>query len=319
MPVNLVDFITLANSAGALSGAYVVNPYPRSALLAFYAGGSGAVGAPWDSRGTVVTYAGLPMALIPGAQARYQPGGPGTIDHVAEIWRLLDPPLGSALFSFATLGNANHAVALCLASGINQVTPFGVVVTATGGGVTTASLTPASSDGEVAVSALNVSNPFTTPPTPTAPTTPIGVISSGGGVPTSIGAGFRAGGTLSSLTWTWAPASDFAHVAVALKPQVETYRRPVEYTYDIWEANPQVRDAAGRVVPPQQVRANCWMRLLGARQPTSDRPLSFVDDDQIAYIESVRYDGGSGTLSIQTSRGEFGEIIVARAAGKSTA
>jgi len=316
MPVSLVGPATLANSGGALSGAYVINPYSRRSLLAFYAGGSGAIGAPWDSRGTVVTYAGLPLVLV--GQIRYQPGGPGTIDHVAEIWSLADPPLGSGTFSFATVGNANHAIALCLASGINSVTPFGAVITASGGGVTTSSLTPASSEGEVAVSALNVSNPFTTPPTPTAPTTAIGVISSGGGVPTSLGAGQRAGGALSSLTWTWAPADSFAHVAVALKPQIETIRRPVEYTYDIWEANPQVRDAAGRVVPPWQVRANRWLRILGTSQPTSERPLSFVDDSEIAYIESVRYDGESGNLSIATNRSELGEVIVARAAGKST-
>jgi hypothetical protein len=122
------------------------------------------------------------------------------------------------------------------------------------------------------------------------------------------------------MTWTWPlVGSHFAHIGVAVKPYIETIRRPIEYTYDIWETNPQVRDAAGRIVPPQQIRSNRWIRLLGARQPTSDRPLSFVDDDEVAYIESVQYDGETARLTIQTSRGEFGEVIVARAAGRSTA
>jgi hypothetical protein len=262
-----------------------------------------------------VTYAGLPLALVPGAQAFF---GAGPDAWVAEAWYLLDQPLGANAFSLQTIGgNSIKVVHLLTVAGINQVTPFGVVVTAIGNAVSD-SLTPASSAGEVAIDIIN-KNATANPPVATAPQVEIGRLWSGGGNPIWGGASYRAGGPLSALEWIWGAAWDFQHVAFAIKPQIEIYRRPVEYTYDIWEANPQVRDAAGRVVPPQQVRANCWMRLLGARQPTSERPLSFVDDDQIAYIESVRYDGGSGTLSIQTSRGEFGEIIVARAAGKSTA
>jgi hypothetical protein len=140
------------------------------------------------------------------------------------------------------------------------------------------------------------------------------------GVPFAFGVtSFQPGDGVKTHCYTTTLPGFWGVLAAPLRSPTSIVRRPVEYTYDIWEANPQVRDAAGRIVPPQQVRANRWIRILGAGQPTSERPLSFVDDSEIAYIESVRYNGDTATLTISTSRSELGEVIVARAAGKSTA
>lgn len=314
---SLIDYLTFNDSgAGPLTATYNMGAYPRRALIAKFAGGSGALGAPWDSRGTVVTYGGLPLVLI--GTARYQPGGPGTIDYVSEIWRLLDPPAGAGAFSFATLGNAERSVTLLTAVGIDQATPFGVPVTTTGNAALS-SLSPASSPGDVVADSICVDNILCATLTPGPSQVLVACDRTLGGLPVTGGRSQRPGGAASDMSWSWLAAQPFAHIAVAIKPYIETIRRPIEYTYDIWETNPQVRDAAGRIVPPGQVRANRWIRLLGATQPTSERPLSFVDDPEIAYIEGVQYDGETGRLTIQTSRGEFGDVIVARAAGKSTA
>lgn len=314
---NLVDYLSFNNTGGALTATYNMGAYPRRALIAKYAGGSGAIGAPWDSRGAVVTYAGLPMTLI--GVARWQPGGPGTIDYVSEMWRLLDPPAGAGAFSFASAGNCEKTVTLLTAVGVDQTTPFGVPVTGTGI-ASPSSLSPASSAGDVVADSICVDSILCAGLTLGPSQVLVACDRTPGGLPVVGGRSQRPGGAASSMAWSWAPPGfSFAHVAVAIKPYIETIRRPIEYTYDIWETNPQVRDAAGRVIHPGLVRSNRWIRLLGATQPTSERPLSFVDDPEIAYIESVQYDGETGRLTIQTSRSELGEVIVARAAGRSTA
>lgn len=113
-------------------------------------------------------------------------------------------------------------------------------------------------------------------------------------------------------------ARHMAIVVVPILPAEAGLERAVAYYFDIWDPEQKILDAMGRRIPPWEVHADRWIRVTGVMLPTTEVYDSLVDDPECAYIESVAYDDESGALTIKTSRGELGEVILARASGRKT-
>jgi len=103
---------------------------------------------------------------------------------------------------------------------------------------------------------------------------------------------------------------------VPLNAAVSGKSRAIEYFYDIYSG--VILDARGHPVSPWEVKANRWIKVTGVFPPTSTKYDSFGEDPEVAYIESVKVRRG-GDLQIKTSKGDLGEVILARAAGGATA
>ncbi len=98
-----------------------------------------------------VTYGGVAMTQI----------GRGTGNHAVEIWGLVNPTVGTANIVVSFGGTTAAAGGATSFNGVNQSTPFGTFVSATGTG-TAASVTVASATGDLVIDAqywkLNTAN-----------------------------------------------------------------------------------------------------------------------------------------------------------------
>lgn len=127
----------------------------------------------------------------------------------------------------------------------------------------------------------------------------------------------RGAGTV-TVSYSHADGLALAIIAVPIRPAETGRRRGVSYTFDIWDPEQKILNEQGRNVPPWEIKRDRWIRVTGLLLPSSEAYDSFADDPEVAYIESVTYDDAADSLSIKTSRGELGEVILARAAGRKT-
>lgn len=127
----------------------------------------------------------------------------------------------------------------------------------------------------------------------------------------------RGAGTV-TVSYSHADGLSLGIIAVPLRPAETGRARAISYTFDIWDPDQKILDEQGRNVPAWEVKRDRWIRVTGLTLPSSAVYESFSDDPEVAYIESVIYDDMAGSLSIKTSRGELGEVILARAAGRKT-
>jgi hypothetical protein len=91
---------------------------------------------------TGVTYGGIALTLV----------GRGAGNHAVEIWRLINPTVGTANVVASFSGNTAAAGGATTFNGVNQSTPTGTFVSATGTG-TIASVTVASAAGDLVIDA----------------------------------------------------------------------------------------------------------------------------------------------------------------------
>ena len=141
-----------------------------------------------------------------------------------------------------------------------------------------------------------------------------------------LGAGFNNRSTISdkrgagtiTVSYSHAVALSLGIIAIPIRPAETGRRRGISYTFDIWDPDQKILNEQGRNVPPWEIKRDRWIRVTGLLLPSSEAYDSGADDPEVAYIESVTYDDVAGSLSIKTSRGELGEVILARATGRKT-
>lgn len=91
--------------------------------------------------------------------------------------------------------------------------------------------------------------------------------------------------------------------------------RLTNYTLNVWDPKRRILDRQGRILSPDEVRANTWLGLEGLALPGSRIYPSYVEDPNKLRIVDSHYEDGKPVPDIKTDRNQFGEIITARAAG----
>ncbi|RLC88752.1 MAG: hypothetical protein DRJ03_01495 [Chloroflexi bacterium] len=123
----------------------------------------------------------------------------------------------------------------------------------------------------------------------------------------------RAAGTNAGLDYR---TSD--HATANTRPKlyvrwIEPSGRLVEYTFDIWDPKRRIKDQQGRIVPPEEVEPDNWMRVLGISMPGAKVFESLVEDWDVVYIMETAMSGRG--LRMKGNRNELAEVIISRAAG----
>jgi len=123
----------------------------------------------------------------------------------------------------------------------------------------------------------------------------------------------RAAGTNTGINYR---TSD--HATANTRPKlyvrwIEPSGRLVEYTFDIWDPKRRIKDQQGRIVPPEEVEPDNWMRVLGISMPGAKVFESLVEDWDVVYIMETAMSGRG--LRMKGNRNELAEVIISRAAG----
>ena len=87
--------------------------------------------------------------------------------------------------------------------------------------------------------------------------------------------------------------------------------RLADYTYNIWDPEARILDSFGNVVPPNELRADRWMSVLGVDLPTGKQYTDFVDSPSKTKLVSVDVD--TEGARIVSNPNEFADVIIKRA------
>jgi len=131
------------------------------------------------------------------------------------------------------------------------------------------------------------------------------------------GMSYEDGAPSVTMSWTLSGSQPWASVGGALIPWQISKTRGVRYYIDVNDPDLKILNAQGRPVPPWEILPDSWIKVSGIFLPTGKVYASYIQDPELAYIESASWTMGGG-LSIKTDRGEFLDVMLARAAGRST-
>lgn len=156
-----------------------------------------------------VTYNGSPLILL-----RRQSSG----SSCNEVWYLIAPPVGTANLVMTLTGFAGICGRAIMLSNANQTSPFGTVVSTNGNG-NFASLTPASSIGQIVVDLISVAN---VTPSISGGQTSIWTGNTGTGIFAQGSFEASTAGT-TSVSYTFVGSNNFSYIAFAVNtPPVTT-------------------------------------------------------------------------------------------------
>jgi hypothetical protein len=121
-----------------------------------------------------------------------------------------------------------------------------------------------------------------------------------------------SGGTNRIFKWG---SSD--NLTEAQRPKITiTYTPPAAtrlaaYYFSIWDPKSRIFDRKGAEVPPNELRADTWMSVLGADMPRGEQYGSFVQDPSKTKLVSVEVtDDGARIVS---NPNQFADVIIKRA------
>jgi hypothetical protein len=98
-----------------------------------------------------------------------------------------------------------------------------------------------------------------------------------------------------------------------------TYNLPstrlVHYQIDVWDPEMTILDSQGRIVAPDEVRENKFVRLVGVGTPSSKVYDNLIADPQVSYIENVTYRMHDNTVKIRASKENMLQSFLKRLGG----
>lgn len=247
--------------------------------------------------------------------------------YLGKLWYTTTPKSGSnnVVASLAS-GNLSHFWAISASfTGVSASTPFGTPVydTTESSDVDsdhTQSVDVTSAATELVIDAICAHGSGDAGLVAGANQTEVGdpVVDDGANPRSHGGMSYETGAATTTMSWTQEQfVQDWVQFAVALKPASSGRSRAVHYFYDVNDPLLRILDDQGRPVPAWEIKPDRWMKVTGIFLPSASKPDSFIEDPELAYIESVTF-LPNGNLQIRTSRAEFAEVILARAAGQTT-
>jgi len=93
--------------------------------------------------------------------------------------------------------------------------------------------------------------------------------------------------------------------------------RLIKYVTDIWDTGQNILDNQGRIVAPDEVETDEWIRLIGAGRPSSKVYADLIADPLVNYIESVSYRMDGDTVQIKTNKESMIQSFLKRLGGMS--
>jgi len=263
-----------------------------------------------------VTYAGNACTLLTSIRIL----DAATNDQIhLEVWYTYAPASGvNNIVANSGGGVANGSAVAASYVGTRSEDVFGVTSSnSTAGGLSVSTSVTGYEDGiVVAAGGAEANNPIIVPVEQSDRGT--AAYNLGGGFNCRSAVSDKQGSGTVTVSYTRGLVRALAIIAVPLRPAETGRVRGVSYTFDIWDPEQKILNEQGRNVPPWEIKRDRWIRVTGLLLPSSEAYDSFADDPEVAYIESVTYDDTAGSLTIKTSRGELGEVILARATGRKT-
>ena len=125
-----------------------------------------------------------------------------------------------------------------------------------------------------------------------------------------IGSDTRAGGLVRRVNYHSASAVVPANRPKLYVRWIEPSGRLVEYEFNVWDPLQRIVARDGHEVPPNEVRADKWGKLLGFRSPSSKTYASLADGPDHWYISGVTSDGE--TVRITPDEKLFADMILKR-------
>jgi uncharacterized repeat protein (TIGR01451 family) len=191
---------------------------------------------------TACTYNGVALTRL-----GFQNGGSGSNDRRMEMWRLSNPPIGTATVSVTFSSSAKAVIGAASFFGVNQTTPNGSFVSA-GASTNLATLTVPSAAGELVIDCMAVQGNAATATVGAGQTQLWNDYSrSNGGAVVGV-ASTEPGAASVAMTWNLSGADYWVTGAVSLKPAVRPYQpdamiklsteADAAYLYNYWYENP---------------------------------------------------------------------------------
>ena len=195
---------TASGGAASLTFSHTVNSGSDSILIVEVTSSHGGAGDPVTS----VTYGGQNLTLLGSANL---PNAES-----ADIWYLLAPPVGTASVVVTLTGSCHFVAGATDYFGVDQATPLGTLVTATGNS-STPSLTVASAAGQLVIDSL-IAQGDVAPIAPSGPgQTQLWSQTTGTSAGDALGGGSdQAGASSVTMSWTQSSAKNWALAAVPL-------------------------------------------------------------------------------------------------------
>jgi hypothetical protein len=261
-----------------------------------------------------LTYGGIAMTQL--ATVRYDNGAAGhDLFAYYQVAPLTGPNNLAVTWAAGLFAGGNYCMAISSYLYVDQVAPFfGAPVTATAVGVAISAIVPSQLD-QLVVDWLGIVSAGSGPNTPVAGAGQtlrnVDTAAVGGG---SVGDGMSEEAGALSVTMSWAMTSaDLrdALIASAMRPAVDPRTRAVKYFFNIWDPTHTIKDGIGAITP-NEVRADNWVETDGFTLGESQTYPDFIKDPTKSRIVSITY-RRSG-VDIKTSKSQFADVIVARAA-----
>jgi uncharacterized repeat protein (TIGR01451 family) len=261
---------------------------------------------------TSVTYAGIAFTRI-----GFLDGGTGSNDRRMELWRLVDPPIGTATVTVTFASSAKAVIGAACFYGVNTAAPTGPFAS-NEGRTNHATVTVPSASGELVIDCMAVQGNAATA-TVGAGQTQIWndfTRSNGGAV---VGTSSTSPGAPSvTMAWHLSAVDYWVIGAVALRPAIRPYQPDVmvkrsteadaAYLYDYWYENPaslQVKSASVLATVPAIYRVklendgtNSDRFIVTGTGSTADFIVQYLDEASVDRTLAVT--GGGYTTPLMT-------------------
>lgn len=267
---------------------------------------------------TSVTYAGIAMTQY---ASKTIGGAQGTDIY---MYYLLGPPVGTANIVLNFSGGSDQVGLVATSyTGVDQANPFlGAAQTESGTtDATSLDINVASQLNDMAIAhyvCVSLGAGSGVLAVGAGETERLNNDSDAAGGSLGFGASEEAGASSVAMSWDPTNTEDHGMICVSLRRSTAAPKRAVRYTIDAYDAAKRIRDPNGRTVPGYEVEADAWGRIGGLLLPSPERPNSLLDDPSAFYIEGAEYDDDTGALTIETSRGQLGEVMLRRVTQGST-
>lgn len=113
------------------------------------------------------------------------------------------------------------------------------------------------------------------------------------------------------VQWTFTANDPKTMYGISMRPLVPPRTRAAKYYFNIWDPKPRVRDIIDQVIPSNELRADVWLELQGAKLPTSTVYDSYVQDPSKARVVEVT---DRKNVTLKASHSQFADVLIKRAA-----
>lgn len=214
-----------------------------------------------------------------------------------EIWYLANPPTGVNTVLITWAGSADKARGGGAVSftGVNADAPLGTLVSTVGTGSLSVDVT--SEIGELVIDHFAQGSTIWIGHTPGAGQTLVMAYSTARADKMSISE--EDGAASVTMSWSSTSGNNSGLQAVPLKPLADTRDRLTKYFTNTHDPAGRIIDNQGRDIARSQMEIDEWLRSQGPYFITPSKATTLLLEQDVGYIEAIRYDADGADLDIE--------------------